>query len=1688
MRYSFSCAWRTFYQVDDLMHMLDQFIVLVEGESLGSGVIIFPEDTLDKAYVLTAAHILFDASGKLCDLNRISVQFLRNAGLTYRMQIDDIVVTGDLNFGEDIALLIIPNPSVPCQIDRTKAPIPVTLRGIETHCEIKGFPNATDNQKQRSLLNANILPDKDTQCQIQVEVSDPLSLHYNSGDLFKGFSGSPIFFRKQEGSFVFAIFSEYEDLSRRVTGVNISCINPHLEKVGLAQMPLRPVELNHEILRGIDALRTNSKRVLNRIKDKIGSLTLPRIKTTEEIISLIRSNDCVLISGVPGVGKSGVSKKAVAALVEEYEVIALQGEQLDRPSLNAILRSEPFFLESDLESIFDSPELKTKKLIFIDSVEKILEASNSDTVLDFFGLLSGRKNVKIVLTCRSYGVENLKIRFLQHIISLMPYVVTGLEPEELDVVSAAYPAIKALLSKPSLKKILEIPFNLDKATMISLGEHDELVSERDFMHMVWNHVIAGKEREGDGIVARRREQVIEGIALTRAEKMSIYVEVPDTDLIIVEKLKGEELIEENPVSPGFFAVSHDIYEDWALVRFIDRVFNRNVIESNGASDTFFASIGSSPAMRRAFRIWISERVVGIDFNVSALIKSALSAATVKPYWKDEILIAIIQSPASDQFLRENKHRILSEERAIFKRILLLLQVSGQGPNLNYLNLFSQEKKHQVYHPSFLIPQGLGWESLILFINSNISDFKNDLDVIISFLLQWSRKLDAASALPSESRPAGLILLVHVEKILVQDSEEILYSGKNPIKEIIILILKLTNVLKDELENLIERAIEIPTFNQTKQQRHVFDPLIEHCLSWTYSGALCSLIPRLVIKVAEREWFFRPTDKNEQLNPRSIASLIRLASQKADDNEIFGVPSEYKREYSPSSAFQTAIPHLLVAEPELTVKFIVKLFNHSIDAFRKSDFLTKDTVIWKADERKEVEIIASDGTKNIQLGSEALWCMYRATKIATPDLLQSVLMALERHLLQHARAIEKKGIENSKKHLMFLDFVFDHILKNCESVSPSAVLVSVATAYPNVIGPRSFPLLRSKEFFRWDLNRYSHERQAVAPIGQGVNGQLVQQERVESNRLPHRQSTLEQLMVKLGFEGYAAEIATILDEFTKRQPQEEAWKLALNRMDYRKFQFVSKIEGNKYLLESKVDNDLRDIVRKNVKEEKRKQPVREASYWALKKFKKEDFAADGFDQWKKHYSVLRRYKSQDEFVHLYYYPGVMAAVGIRDFYDDLSAGQLRSCVDQVFAVVAYELDQSLRPYHFDEKPPFSPFEFSPAFLSLIEVTKKGKGKILHEAKYFLLSAMIFLKHSLERDDLIKAINDDLWNSNPEYSKSLVTGLVRYSGIAMKRIEIQHATQSRRAGYDIEGEIKRWNSDLSEIIQDVLIGQNNFNISEIDGNVNSIYYLAEALQIAPPDSSDADVKHFYPAVVEVVMQHLHRDDDFGSNRIGYEIPSLVCKRFAEFLLQQNPEAVAIEVNRLLSLYFEQIQSPTVQQTDFICDVFSDVVYKAMENDCYVGNFRIIWTHLAKWQPRFMHYKMSEVLLLDLQFLNYNKSNWSGLIDQKFFFEPIIRTTGALKSSARLVSGIGFKEFLPDGILWIRELMNEEVSDKQTRHYLERLSVNIFFNSDYRRIVKSNPSLRDAFIEILDELINRNSASAFLIREDFISVRKL
>ena len=628
--------------------------------------------------------------------------------------------------------------------------------------------------------------------------------------------------------------------------------------------------------------------------------------------------------------------------------------------------------------------------------------------------------------------------------------------------------------------------------------------------------------------------------------MTLFYHPTAPDDGALEKLKKDEIIVEDN-NNRHYSPAHDILEDWALEKYISQAYERY-----SSIDEMLANIGTEPAMRRAFRLWIEDMLIDGYSNIEDVVDYSLNNSDADKYWADEILVAIFKSNDCSTFFEKYKNQLLEKKCFFLKRCLNLIRTCCK-------------ESFVIGNQSQLMPLGSGWKGMMCFLQNNLN-LETPWNGVVGFLMDWYyRLLFQYDKTDNDELIAAKTTVIHYIQIIEKcDSYSELETYKTA--EVINILFDLVDVSKEEINNLVIESLE-ETDSETCGARHLHKKVIESCLSGIGHFRLLREMPELIMQVAEKHWKYEPPDESDY--PLYLSPLFFKHS--LHDEECWGI--KYDMNYFPSGVYKTPFYTMLLVQPRKALDFIIDFLNYSVEFYVHADCEYKHEI-------GQIEMELNDGTIIKKWGSCELWESFRGLSV-TNYLMESLLMGLEKYLLE----ISERKTDNN---IEAVQFVFDHILKNSNNVAPIAVLASIAMAYPNVPGKSMLPLFKNKEFYDWDRNRALQESQALAPLD--PRNSSAQKERYELNRLPHR------TMYKRGLEDFIVlyqfniktlnkELFAIFDKFKLTFDDDVIWRKSVTEMDSRNYQvgeFDTKLGG--FPVMPKYEPDVKAFIEDNHSEQ------------------------------------------------------------------------------------------------------------------------------------------------------------------------------------------------------------------------------------------------------------------------------------------------------------------------------------------------------------------------------------------------------------------------------------------------------------------------------------------------------------------------
>jgi hypothetical protein len=1418
--------------------------------------------------------------------------------------------------------------------------------------------------------------------------------------------------------------------------------------------------------KAVEKLKSDSKEILRPIKTSIGKgeneFQLPRTEAREKILQAISGSQFTIVTGKPGVGKSAEIKEIIQKDFPNASVFVFRADQFNESTLANVFSSQG--VNETIQDIFSCISLIPEKIIFIDSLEKLLEADPECAFKQLLALLKEHPEIKIIASSRKYAIDLITLKFGIDKNNTSIIDIPTLNEEELKLVSEKFPQLYSVLKNDKVKKLLQSPKYLDFSILAISKTNDDYanVSLTEFKDKLWNSLVVDSTNTRNGLPIKR-EEAFKEIAVKRAKEMKLFTKPDKSDAEAIACLENDEIVfQEN--NNRKYSPTHDILEDWALVKYVFSKF-----EENPKPKDLFSSLGNEPAIRRAFRLWIEDYLIDNSDKINELIKATVSDQTIEKYWADELLVAVFKSENSNSFFTAFEKELLAENAVFFNRCLHIIKTccKESDPKSNSSNL--------------LLPIGSGWKEALFFIHKHIAQLEAIKLSILNFLADWYyRLLIQYNKIENAELEAGKsIVLTYLKEIEEEKEFWQEENAKNKSSNLITILFDLASISKEEIKQLIARAFAHKENRDSWKLNPFYENVIESCLSGIGNQRLIKELPELIVETAWKNWQYIPPKETDFLG-----EIRFLARHSLRDEECWGIRD--KHSFFPSGIYKTPFYNLLWAHPTVGLKFIIDFINYSVEFYVNATCEYKHKI-------SQVEIELNDGTLVKLYAAWELWAAYRGSSV-TNYALESLLMSLEKFLLETARRKSEVSKENLK-------YVFNYVLKNSNNVAPLSVLTSVAIAYPEEVEEAMLPLLSVREFYDWDLSRALQEHSVLAPIDNRIA--LAQKERWESNQLTHRkkyQRGLRDFILDYQFNvrKLNKEIHQRIDKLKVQYKGDDViWKKNLIEIDIRNHkvgEYDEKLGG--FPIQPEYDDEVVKFIESNKESFEADTKSMNYSGQLSKTYEKKEII--DFSSW---LSCYEQYSSSKVLNILYDRPITLAVLGLRDFSTNLNEEQKTKCLEIIAeAITSILQDTFRRDYSLNMSINIMEKEIALSSFHLLMQnvdSEEDKNGIIATMIYMLFAPF----HDHEIDKITQYVREVFFKQFPDEAKRVWLGLIKYSNYKK--------ANPINFGYQNGDELDEAKKKEEKFVQDITVDKNlKLDLTEINLEKSEGYLLARAFVITPYDTEDKDfidfIKHFLPLLTE----DLKHEETYSYNRNKGERQihhqSVLDAKFylAKLLLEANSELAKSVLDLIIDPIY-QIELRNIRGRNDLFEFSSKipeyVIYKLDEiiadssdeefNQKLISNFWELWKHFFdKIKTSGKQYFLA-TLFLDIKWKE-TATHWKPLENQKDFYKSMVEGLGKHKTNSILnvFSTIGEKTFLPESICRLVEIFKSEDTTIVALLYpsAERMIKRLFYNHISK--IKNDKTLIDDYVWILNRMVDLGSSEAYLFRENVITYKSI
>ena len=1421
-------------------------------------------------------------------------------------------------------------------------------------------------------------------------------------------------------------------------------------------------------------ISTNEQRVLRALKDHT-SITLRGIRSTigpdfhlqrsalvQKVLGALEDAQVVLIAGPAGSGKSAIGKDAVSFLSENHFAFGFRVEEFAESHLDRTLTASN--VTANAATFGAILAAQDRKVILVESVERLLEKTTRDAFTDLMTLAADDGGMRLILTCRDYSVEQVRASFLQparirHTVVRVP----PLDDTELTQAASANPVLALPLKDPTLRNILRSPFLLDKALEISWSAERPLPeSEREFRALFWREIVRADHRVPAGM-GRRREEVLQEIAVRRARALSAYVLCTDLDSAVIESLRRDSLVNSPDGVLSFVATGHDVLEDWAILQWLEEQH----LTGEASFKPLSAAIGAQPAVRRSYRRWVAELIQRDPPAADCLFQATICETDISVQFRDDTLVSLLKAPSASDFLVRNEAQLLRNDKAVLKRMIHLLRVACvKTPDW----LTGVAKQGSILN----VPDGPAWPTVLMLVHRNLATFAPQERGLLLGLIEDSVR-DLSWWAPDLE---GAEYVAGIAHWLLDGLRG--YGGEEPRKRVLKVIAKIPKADATRFEAVL-RGNGV----QGEGRDRVADELQEAIFSDVDGMPAARDLPDLILSVGSDYLLASESD---------IPRESRYSRNPLDLDWYSGIKQRF--DAFPASAIRGPWMHLLRFHPGKALDFYMKVFSHTSDWYVRPRLQNRLEPPW------EVELTFADGTSRRQWANGRLWGLYRGMSVG-PYPLQSMLMALENWLLELA-----------KQRPAQLDAILVDILLRSDSAALAAVVASIGIAQLHSSGEALLVLLSARDYVVMDRSRLAAEQQMSAWSGifptHRADHQIYEAERKQANALPHRRHDLETAIANLQLGAFAPRVHSLLDKHLAALPPKERqdqsdleWRLAIHRMDLRQYTVSDRrgaeIPGAKetsgepsqrYIsLEPKPpDADLHAMVDEETARFTAMNARLSVLMWGLHAFRRENGKYDA-SQWTAQLDQARAMdREKDHQDGSRHGPGFVAAVCARDHWDEMLDDQREWCIDVLCSEITRHATQWDRVERMQRNPMAA--DRASAF-----VLAPLLGKVLPDAQLERVRQALATAFTHPTDEVrvyaMWSIDERVWADHRAIALRCVNALATEAALIDKAWEVEE-----NRPYDER-------RDLNEIITEVrtFVRANFWQDGAITEDAHSRVDLTQGfgadattrmlIVLGHVPQDPLAIAAFARASKTLVGWWKIDDDRKHRRERNFQTEYDVSQRLQEFLLRTTPQAAqevlgpildAIDLHSrelwpiMQGLTGIQDSNPNTPQYWFLWGLFADAVKGAywvahLDDEHPEGSELLAAVFLtAFWKDDVRHWRFLDGYVHLVHTL----------------FESLPPTSIVLDDYVRFLYHIGERS-LPEAFLRINEAFRRGNAQKMVERTDTVFMLEVLLQRHvYGRplALKSDRRVREAVLSILDTLVETGSSAAFRMRDDFVT----
>lgn len=1414
-------------------------------------------------------------------------------------------------------------------------------------------------------------------------------------------------------------------------------------------------------------LQNHTKLILDGIPTTIGAnYHLNRADLLCSSLDATNSAKIVLISGPAGSGKSVVAKALLSSMTNDSFTFCFRAEEFSCSHLDeALQKSQLDITASKMSTLLAG---QSKKVLLIESVERLLEATIRDAFRDLLSLIAKDPTWQVIMTCRDYSTELVKASML-HNIACQTIDILPLTDEELTLITEALPSIAVPLSNGRLKELLRNPYLLDKVSRLEWKADTELPNgEKSLRKYLWSEFIQVNSKRVNALPKRREKTFIE-VSLRRARALTMYVDTRDLDSEALEALCHDSILSSSTQSTALMAPKHDVLEDWAILEWLDTEFSR----SENSLENLSLLLGAFPAIRRSYRKWIFEQIEQDTPTACEIFKAAVNSEKLPPYFVDDTLVAFLRSPNSRYFLDTYKEKLFENKNQLLKRLIQLMRIACVSTPEWIKDIFGDSV-------IFEVPNSPSWSQIMALVASKLDSFdSSDHPLLLGLCEDWSRSISTETPYP-----AGAVAASEISFYLLASVDR--YGSEERANTILEVIAKIPKANPTKFETLL-----FPTGDDT-DLLSVSNKLKEMILDEIGATPASRDLPKTVIKLVFETFVSPPATKRKRSwQYGEIESYGAL-----NHNSLFGMQPRMKVDSGPASELRGPFRPLLRYHAEFALQNLVALVNEC--ARRYTEHLKKIE-----QEPYRLVLQMPTGKQHEQIADGLRWNLYRGKSLG-PTFLKSALMALEEWLL---------SVGKTKPEL--LDSQLLEILSASTCASLTAVVASVATAFPAAAKETLLCLLTSPACIFFDRKRLSLENgyASVEKIFSNLDRRntIYYDERRKADARAHRQQDLEAAIRALQLTSHKDKVQELIDKHKSEIPapgeqtdEHHAWRMSLHRMDLRQYH-TSKVTvsesgeitgdtsnnssdtgSTKILFTPKEpDEDLRELITKTAQQSESTSKILGLKYWAENVFTSSNPTEYPPNQWKErlHEAKTLIEDGETSFDWVPIATSATAAVCIRFHWDQLNKVDKDWCLEKVTSEIHRKCNE------WDPLSTSGGIEGVRVSAWVVPLLL-SESKSIETQKVLEESLIIALTHPHPEVQICSAqgIGKHLWKSHRplvlKYLDVIAThGITLYKARNTQHESRQESTEDYRL---TAAQLIR-----AKYSDERLVTKESFK--KIDKNEPygkfSLLLISKVFQEAPDD--DLAIEHFRDLAKTLGGWWRQDEEQRYSRRKDFEEERQLLESLEMFIFKSSTP-IAIE-----------ILDPIIRAVDECPDQVSHVISDLVELEDSLQHTHHFWSLWQAFADEIAQIPWLENvdsrsfwgsgIIYSIFLVTYWKENvchWKSLEGFQnrlvTLFKRLPCSAAVVTAYIRFLHDIG-QESLPDAFVTLSDSLATLIAQgnpprKEALSLLEKLLKLHVYSKPFE--LKKTEERRTAVLKILDALVEHGSSPAYRMRDDFVT----